>query len=62
MHSVRLQVFSYNVGAVRLYEQLGFVKEGCVRQSLWFGGKWHDTLSYGMLEDEWRALRGRLPS
>ena len=58
MHAVRLGVFSYNVGAIRLYERLGFVKEGCKRQALYFDRGWHDSLSYGMLESEWEALRG----
>ena len=58
LHAVRLHVYSYNVGAVRLYERLGFVKEGSQREALFFDRGWHDVLSYSMLEREWEALRG----
>ena len=61
MHAVRLGVFAYNTGAIRLYERLGFLIEGRKREALWFNRKWHDSLNYAILEDEWAALRG-LPS
>jgi len=57
-HAVRLGVFSYNVGAVRLYERLGFVREGCRREAVWFDRAWHDSLLYGMLESEWETRKG----
>lgn len=46
---------SYNHGARRLYERLGFVFEGSLRESAWYDGAWHDELMMGMLESEWRA-------
>jgi RimJ/RimL family protein N-acetyltransferase len=54
-HRVGITHFSYNEGAGRLYERLGFVREGCAREALWFDGGWHDYLSLGILESEWRA-------
>ena len=59
MHAVRLTTFSYNLRAVRVYERVGFVREGVRRESLWFDGKWWDHYMYSMLEGEWAALRGR---
>jgi RimJ/RimL family protein N-acetyltransferase len=59
MHSVQLMVFSYNKRAVRLYEKLGFVHEGRIRESLYYDFKWHDKIHYSMLDREWMALRGR---
>jgi RimJ/RimL family protein N-acetyltransferase len=57
LHRIGIETFSYNEGASRLYQKLGFVLEGRSRESLWYDGKWHDYLSFSMLEDEWRARR-----
>ncbi|KAF2721194.1 acyl-CoA N-acyltransferase [Polychaeton citri CBS 116435] len=58
MHKVEIGAFSYNEGAVRLYDRLGFKEEGRKRQQLWHDGQWHDIVESGMLEDEWRELYG----
>jgi RimJ/RimL family protein N-acetyltransferase len=57
LHRIGIETFSYNEGAQRLYQKLGFVLEGRSRESLWYDGKWHDYLSFSMLEHEWRARR-----
>jgi RimJ/RimL family protein N-acetyltransferase len=57
LHRVCIESFSFNTGAGRLYKRLGFVEEGRARQELWFNGKFHDRVIFGMLEDEWRSLR-----
>ncbi len=56
LHRVQLTVFSYNTRAIRLYESLGFVREGVQRESLLREGQWHDTYNYAILEQEWRAM------
>jgi RimJ/RimL family protein N-acetyltransferase len=58
LHRIGIESFSYNEGAQRLYQKLGFILEGRSRESLWYNGKWHDYLSFSMLEHEWRASRG----
>jgi len=55
LHRIGIENFSYNQGAQKLYERLGFVYEGCKRQCLWYDGGWHDYISFSMLEDEWKA-------
>ena len=57
MHSVRLICFSFNERAARLYERLGFVREGVSREVYFYDGKWHDHILFSMLEREWAALR-----
>ncbi|KAI0123404.1 GNAT family acetyltransferase [Xylariales sp. AK1849] len=54
LHRIGIEAFSFNSGAMRLYEKLGFVLEGRKREELWFDGGWHDYVTYGMLENEWR--------
>ncbi|KAI0845399.1 acyl-CoA N-acyltransferase [Daldinia vernicosa] len=53
LHRISIGTFSFNTGAMRLYERLGFVNEGRHRESMWFNGGWHDHVVYSMLEDEW---------
>ncbi|KAL9105740.1 MAG: hypothetical protein Q9227_009128 [Pyrenula ochraceoflavens] len=53
-HRVAIGHFSWNEGAGRLYQSIGFKVEGRHRESLWFNGGWHDLISLGMLENEWR--------
>jgi len=55
LHRIGIEAFSYNKGAIRLYEKLGFVPEGVKREALWHNGGWHDFVSYSLLEHEWRA-------
>ncbi|KAK8041023.1 hypothetical protein PG994_014030 [Apiospora phragmitis] len=55
LHRVTLNAFSYNERALRLYGRLGFVREARLREDVWFNGGWHDSVSFGMLEGEWRA-------
>ncbi|KAI8963490.1 acyl-CoA N-acyltransferase [Daldinia sp. FL1419] len=59
LHRISIGTFSFNTGAMRLYERLGFKNEGRHREAVWFNGGWHDHVLYGMLEDEWRALTRR---
>jgi RimJ/RimL family protein N-acetyltransferase len=59
LHRVSIACFSFNEGARRLYERLGFVVEGRAREVVWKNGGWHDSIMMGMLEGEWRANRGK---
>ena len=43
-----------NIPAQKVLEKNGFQREGSLRQSMFRGGAWHDTLIYGQ-------LRGDLP-
>ncbi|MCJ1386847.1 hypothetical protein MMC17_009975 [Xylographa soralifera] len=57
LHRIGIGCFSWNDGARRLYEKLGFVLEGRHREALWHDGGWHDIIEFAMLEDEWKALK-----
>ena len=55
LYRVQLTVFGYNTHAIRLYEKLGFQREGAFREFLHRYGQRHDMLLYGLLRREWEA-------
>ena len=55
MHRIELTVFDYNEPAMKLYEKLGFTREGTSRERLRRDGTWYDMHQYAMLEDEWKG-------
>ena len=48
-----------NVRSARVMEKVGMRREAHLRENWWLKGEWCDSFLYGVLEDEWRALRGR---
>jgi RimJ/RimL family protein N-acetyltransferase len=52
LHRVGLGVFSHNTTALRLYERLGFVREGVIRDIARVGGAWWSSVEMGMLDHE----------
>jgi RimJ/RimL family protein N-acetyltransferase len=55
LHRVQLTVFGYNDRAIRLYERLGFQREGVYREFLERDGQRYDMLLYGLLRREWEG-------
>jgi RimJ/RimL family protein N-acetyltransferase len=55
LHRVQLTVFSYNERAIKLYEKLGFQREGVYRESIQRDGRRYDTYLYGLLRREWEV-------
>ncbi|MBM7553259.1 GNAT family N-acetyltransferase [Thalassobacillus pellis] len=55
LHRLQLTVFSYNLPAIRLYEKLGFTKEGSHREFVLRDGETYDMHLYGLLAREWKA-------
>jgi RimJ/RimL family protein N-acetyltransferase len=49
-----LDVISNNTPAIRTYEKVGFVHEGCMRRAVLRDGCHHDRLIMGLLRDEWQ--------
>ena len=58
LHRIGIRTLGWNEGALRLYQNLGFVLESRERQLWWYDGRWWDDLGLGMLEDEWRERYG----
>ena len=61
LHKVWLMAFRTNVRALRTYARIGFVEEGVLREEYFHKAGWHDMVRMGLLDREWRALRGREP-
>jgi RimJ/RimL family protein N-acetyltransferase len=55
LHRIALQVFESNARARHVYQQLGFVQEGRLRQARYHEGKFEDIILMGILRDEWRG-------
>lgn len=44
-----------NVAAQKLFEKVGFVREGLIRQDILSHGKYADRYAYGYLREDWRC-------
>jgi len=53
LHRIWLRVFSFNDRAIKLYEKLGFQKEGISREAIFRNGTWHDIIHMGVLQSEY---------
>jgi len=52
LRRITLGVFSENIKAMKLFESLGFVREGCLRAHLLCNGIYQDVLLYGLMAEE----------
>ncbi|MCI3919554.1 GNAT family N-acetyltransferase [Paenibacillus sp. TRM 82003] len=59
LHRIELNVFAYNERAIRAYEKVGFRREGVQREALYYDHEYHDSIMMSLLEDEYRAIRGK---
>ena len=57
LHRVWAYCQPENVASSRIMEKIGMRREGLFRQCRYIKEQWIDTLYYGMLEEEWWALR-----
>lgn len=52
MNKIYLEVFAYNTQAIRLYEQVGFSKEGLLKNHVFKSGKYCDVTIYSIFSDD----------
>jgi RimJ/RimL family protein N-acetyltransferase len=58
VHKVHLRVFTFNRRAIQVYERVGFVEEGRLREQHYHDGAYHDVLLMGVLRGEWEERKG----
>lgn len=59
LHRLSLDVYAFNPRAERAYAKAGFRREGVLRDAVRDGDAYADVTLMSLLEDEWRALKGR---
>ena len=52
LHSIKLTVFAFNERALRCYKKCGFKETGKHRENRFINGKYYDTISMDILENE----------
>jgi RimJ/RimL family protein N-acetyltransferase len=57
VHRIELQVYDFNPRARHVYEVVGFVHEGTMRDALRWDGEWIDCHLMGMLTSDWERQR-----
>jgi len=50
-------VYSFNEPSLRLHEQLGFQREGCLRRMIYTNGEFFDQIVFGLTAEEFVALK-----
>jgi len=55
MHRIAATSHPDNVASHRVLEKIGMAPEGRIRDHLFFNGAWQDSLTFAILEPEWRA-------
>lgn len=59
VHRVIANCDPENLPAHRLLERVGFRREGCFIESLWYKGYWASELLFGLIEREWKEKHPR---
>ena len=60
MHRIWAKTIAENTGSMRVLEKLGMRLEAHEREKEWIKGRWHDRLTFAILDHEWQA--GQKPS
>ena len=54
LHSVKLQLMSFNERALKCYKKCGFKETGKIRENKYINGKYYDTITMDILKNEFR--------
>ena len=55
LNRITVLVISYNDRSLRLVDRLGFVKEGVMRESAYFDGRFIDDVLLSLLKRDWKS-------
>ncbi len=59
LNRIEVECASDNLPSRKIPERLGFTEEGVIRQAAWLNDRFVDYVIYGLLADEWQAMRER---
>lgn len=59
LHRIRLDVINFNPRGGRVYDKVGFVTEGVLREEYRWVDQWIDVTIMSVLVHEWNRHRGR---
>lgn len=54
LHRIEANIFPENERSIKMFEKLGFVREGILRDKVYKGNEHHDLLVYSILDTEFR--------
>jgi RimJ/RimL family protein N-acetyltransferase len=54
-HRIWAEIYEFNEASIRLFENVGFKREGLCRDVLWRQGKWNSSFLYSILHEEFRG-------
>jgi RimJ/RimL family protein N-acetyltransferase len=53
LNRISVEIYDFNERSIRLFEDLGFRREGVVRQAVFKRGAFADEYIYGLLREDW---------
>ncbi|WP_163254290.1 GNAT family N-acetyltransferase [Bacillus tropicus] len=56
LNRLQLEVFSHNLRGIKAYEKVGFVKEGTLRQSLFYNDAYSDEIIMAILKSDYKNM------
>jgi len=59
LHKITTGMVLENFPSKKMFEALGFVQEGNLREQFFLNGRYCDSLRYGLLASEWRAKKNK---
>lgn len=54
LHKIYLDVLNFNDRGVHVYEKIGFIKEGVLREDIYFNHRYYDVIMMSILENEFK--------
>lgn len=60
MNRIGVEIYSFNDRSIKLFEGLGFVREGIIRELVFKKGKFEDEYVYGLLRRDWEKTAGSI--
>lgn len=54
LHKISVEILDFNLSSIHLFESIGFIKEGVMREHYFWSNTYHDVNLYGLLKEDYR--------